>query len=299
MNAIRSSEGGPDLPKDAAEHLRRLSDDPSFAGVIPHDHVQRLLELTGYTIDRLALALVPFATEYALPPISDFKVGAVGLGGTTGALYYGANLEFPGVALSFCVHAEQSVVTNAWMNGEQSLPMLAISAAPCGYCRQFLYETGSADKMEVVLADEATPLVTLLPDAFGPSDLGVKTALLEPQWQALSCDASDEVAKAALDAACRSYVPYSLTYSGVAAVTTNGAIYQGRYAENAAYNPSMSPLEGALAMWNLAGDRMDPVVRVALVEVAGQASQLTATEIVLKALDISAFDHYTATVEPS
>lgn len=40
----------------------------------------------------------------------------------------------------FTVHAEQSSIADAWMNGEEGIDLIAVTAAPCGYCRQFLNE---------------------------------------------------------------------------------------------------------------------------------------------------------------
>ena len=38
------------------------------------------------------------------------------------------------------MHAEQFLVVNCLHNQEDSLRMLAVSAAPCGHCRQFYAE---------------------------------------------------------------------------------------------------------------------------------------------------------------
>ena len=98
---------------------------------------------------------------------------AVGVG-TSGAVYVGVNLEFRGAPLNNSVHAEQFLVVNCIHHGEevsvsegedpallrdcpsfwdinhplfthplsmhQALDMLAVSAAPCGHCRQFYAE---------------------------------------------------------------------------------------------------------------------------------------------------------------
>ena len=47
--------------------------------------------------------------------------------------------------------------------------------APCGRCRQLLFEHGGADLL-VDAGEDAVPiaLAQLLPDAFGPDDLGVR-----------------------------------------------------------------------------------------------------------------------------
>jgi hypothetical protein len=42
------------------------------------------------------------------------------------------------------VHAEQFLMANLVLHGEQSLQTLAISAAPCGHCRQFYSELACA-----------------------------------------------------------------------------------------------------------------------------------------------------------
>ncbi len=60
--------------------------------------------------------------------------------GKSGAVYVGVNLEFPNVALNNSVHAEQFLVVNCLHHGEEALQMLAVSAAPCGHCRQFYAE---------------------------------------------------------------------------------------------------------------------------------------------------------------
>ena len=77
--------------------------------------------------------------------------------------------------------------------------MLAVSAAPCGYCRQFLNELTTASTLQIILPDTPTTLLTaLLPDAFGPTDLGVTAALMSPQSHGMTLDAPDELAAAAL-----------------------------------------------------------------------------------------------------
>src|SRR5687767_11312729 len=119
-------------------------------------------------------ALLPKAAKLAKPPISNYFVGAVCRGTTTGNLYFGANVEFAGEALSFTVHAEQAAVTNAWINGETGVDLVVVTAAPCGYCRQFLNELSTAATLQVSIGDEDThPLSYFLPQAFGPRDLGV------------------------------------------------------------------------------------------------------------------------------
>lgn len=258
---------------------------PIAGGYIPAGQVPGILASTGMTIEELLLALVPLAQKYALPPISNFFVGAVALG-SSGSIYFGANYEFVGQALSFTVHGEQAATAHAIQHGETGLQMLAVSAAPCGYCRQFLYELTTASTLQILLPNTpAALLTTLIPDAFGPGDLGVTAALMSPQshGMTLSEGPGDPVMQAALAAANASYAPYTSGYAGVALATGDGSIYIGSVAENAAFNPSMSPLEAAVVNLIIAGGRnYSDIIDAVLVEAAGsKASQAAATRAIL------------------
>ena len=96
-------------------------------------------------------------------------------------------------------------------------------------------------------------------------------------------DPNDELIAAALAAAEASYNPYPSGYAGVAVMLTDGSVYPGRVAENAAYNPSLSPLGSALAFMNMrqSASSSRTVERCVLVEVPTPASQLSATNTVL------------------
>jgi len=90
---------------------------------------------------------------------------------------------------------------------------------------------------------------------------------------------------AALEAARKSYAPYTKAYSGIAIGTRLGRIYKGSYIENAAFNPSLSPLQTALAALIVAGEDYSAISRVALVEVEGASiSQKSVTEAALGAV---------------
>ena len=259
-----------------------ISGDPATNGVVSAAAAAQLAQQQGLTLQQLALELVSFAQAYAVTPISNFNVGAVGVG-VSGALYYGANLEVAGQALSFTVHAEQAAVANAWVNGEQGLAALAISAAPCGYCRQFLWELVDAATLEIVLPNTAGQLLAdYLPDPFGPHDLGVQGGLMQSQYNGLSASQPlDATAEAALAAANAAYSPYTSSFAGVALTTSTGVTCTGRYAENAAYNPSMSPLEAALSQLVFAGQSFASITEAVLVQAPGSASQVGATSAVL------------------
>lgn len=252
-------------------------------GYIPAPIVASILA-SGIPIEQLMLDLIPMAKTFAIPPISNFYVGAVSHG-LSGSLYFGANYEFPGRALTCSVHGEQAATVNAIAHGETGIDLLAVSAAPCGYCRQFLNELTTAATLQVILPNTPiTLLTTLLPNAFGPVDLGITAALMSPQWHGMTLpDPIDDVANAALHAANTSYAPYSLSYAGVALKTSDGSIYTGSVAENAAFNPSMSPIEAAVVTLTInGGKKYGDIVDAVLVEAAAsKASQISATRDVL------------------
>ena len=227
------------------------------------------------------IALLPEAAALARPPVSNFRVGAIARG-VSGKLYFGTNVEFAGEALSFTVHAEQSAVVNAWMSGENGIDLVATSAAPCGYCRQFLNELVTAGELTVLIPGESHTLAELLPSSFGPRNLGITGGLLQRDDHGLSIDEEDDLAQAALAAANLSYAPYSKSYAGVALRTRDGAIVSGAYAENAAFNPSLSPLQAALSQLNLRGGAWSDIAECALVRV--DALHDNATRLVLAAV---------------
>ena len=243
-------------------------------------------------LDRIAEA-----KTFAIPPISNFYVGAVARG-LSGRVYLGANFEFAGQALSFTVHAEQAAVVQAMAGGETGLELIAVSAAPCGSCRQFLQELTSAATLQIVIPNRPpTLLSSLLPEAFGPSDLGVSAALMSPQAHGLTLEAPDPLAAAALAAANASYAPYSHSYAGVALQTRDGAIYSGSVAENAAYNPSLSPMEAAIVNLVMGGGKAyADIAEAVLVEVKdAKASQADAARAVLGAIGDVPLRRYTST----
>lgn len=261
---------------------------PVTNGSVSAAEVRRFLRSSGMSIDELMLALIPAAQKFALPAISNFFVGAVALG-ASGSLYFGANYEFVGQALSFTVHGEQAATAHAISRGETGMQKLAVSAAPCGYCRQFLYELTTASKLQILLPKKPPALLTsLIPDAFGPKDLGVTAALMSPQSHrmTLPSGANDPVVRAALKAAKASYAPYTSDFSGVALKTKDGRIYTGSVAEDAAFNPSMSPLEAAVVSLVISGGKSySDIVDAVLVEMAGsKAGQAAATRDALASI---------------
>ncbi|KAK8286435.1 hypothetical protein E1A91_D08G296500v1 [Gossypium mustelinum] len=259
--------------------------------VIDAVEAEQMAKQSGKTVLQLLPSLVKSAQSVARPPISKYHVGAVGIG-SSGRIFFGANLEFPGLPLNHSVHAEQFLITNLSLNAEPRLKYIAVSAAPCGHCRQFFQElrgapdvkmliTSSDDEKENKISNtcndkdqEFTPLSHFLPHRFGPDDLLGKDAplLLEPRRNGLSftsdgCE-NDELKHAALDAANMSYAPYSGCPSGVALIDVEGKIYKGSYMESAAYNPSLPPVQAAIVAYVASGGGggYERIVRAVLVE---------------------------------
>ena len=245
--------------------------DDAPAGRLPAARAQALAAEAGLAMPALMLALIELASERARPALSGYRVGAVGQG-LSGDLYLGANFEMPAGPLSFTIHGEQAVVINALGGGERGLRRLAISAAPCGVCRQFLYELAGAERLELLLAERRVMRLTeVLPEAFGPGDLGVTGALMAraaPTLPELE-DCADPLAQVAWAAAARSYVPYTDSAAGIALRLKDGAIHSGSAIENAAYNPALMPLQVALSAVAMAGGEPGSVVEAVLVEAAG------------------------------
>lgn len=264
--------------------LRPVLEDPQFTATLSAQTVSQLTADTGLDENALALALLPLAASCAVTPLSAFNVGAIARG-TSGNWYFGANMEFSGATMQQTVHAEQSAITHAWLSGEKKLAAVTVNYTPCGHCRQFMNELNSGGDLVLCLPGKPPrTLADYLPDAFGPADLQISDLLMDDQTQNFPVS-GDALQQAAIRAAAKSYAPYSSAYSGVALMTSNGTIYAGRYAENAAYNPSLPPLQSALILLNLQGGNCLDIQQAVLAESEQAAvSQLAATRATLAAL---------------
>ena len=108
----------------------------------------------------------------AFAPYSRFKVGSA-VRGLSGRIHTGCNVESASFGLTCC--AERVAVFKAVSEGEREIVAVAVvtdvspPAAPCGACRQVLYEFGadmavvranlSGERIDAVMRD-------LLPDGF-------------------------------------------------------------------------------------------------------------------------------------
>jgi cytidine deaminase len=277
------------LPKLSPESRQRVSSivaQPAFSGQIPAADVKAILASERGDMDALMISLLPLARTYSRPPISKYLVGTV-VQGKDGGLYLGANLELAGHSLNFSVHGEQSAISNAYLHGDTGVAAVAVTAAPCGHCRQFMNElTPGSDIRILIEGSAAVNLSALLPQSFGPKDLGFREGVFPVRETnlALARTQSDDLVSAALQAARRSYAPYTKSHSGVA-ISAHNRIFRGSYIENAAFNPSLPPLQTALAALIIAGGDYSGITKVVLAEIENAAiSQRDVTEAALSTI---------------
>ena len=229
----------------------------------------------------LPLLLRGFA-RYAQAPVSEFHVPAAAVG-SRGDVYMGVNVEFAGAAIGNSVHAEQFAIAHAHMRGEAGgLALIACRAPACGHCRQFMTELHGASDLQLAVLPDApsaaapcsvTPFRELLPESFGPRELGMSGPFLlggggggggaahdvrvrGPLCASGNHDGWRELTEAAAEAAGRSYVPYTKSASGVAleAADASGGVrvFVGCPIESVAFNPTLPPLQYALVAMHMA-----------------------------------------------
>lgn len=123
------------------------------------------------------------ARENAYTPYSHFRVGAALLA-KNGQVFKGCNIENASYSVTIC--AERTALFKAVSEGVREFEAIAIVgsmegqvneliSAPCGVCRQALFEFCGND-LKVILAKSATDylettLGELLPYGFGPANL--------------------------------------------------------------------------------------------------------------------------------
>jgi cytidine deaminase len=289
-------------PLAASRTLLGWTTHKDFAGAFPPALVDEIVRELGVGLPDLMLSLLPIAACLADAPISQYSAACVARG-LSGGLYFGANTELRHLPLNLTIHAEQTATINAWEHGESGLSHLAISATPCGHCRQFLYEIEGVDRLVLALPDRsAYTLQALLPRAFGPQDLEIEASFMASEDQNLELAADsigDAVVRSTLAAARSSYAPYSGSYSAVGLVAGDGSMTTGRYVENAAYNPAVPPVIAALAMLRLRGSAPADLVRAVLVERPALVGHEAFTRFVLKQLVGIDLEVYAAKAVPS
>ena len=212
-----------------------------------------------------ALSLLPQAATLAVTPVSQFNVAAIAID-KEGNFYIGVNQECREADMGQTVHAEQSAIAHAWQRGADIISDIVVNYTPCGHCRQFLNELRHAQQIKIHLPHSRDQLLQqYLPDSFSPKDLGLDIRLLDKMQHKLSPPKAslDALEQAAFEAANTCYAPYSRAYAGIA-LALEGKIITGRYAENAAYNPSLPPLQVAINSLRLSGLSLAQVSRAVL-----------------------------------
>ena len=123
------------------------------------------------------IAAATAVRRQAFAPYSRFQVGAA-VRGASGRIHTGCNVESASFGLTCC--AERVAVFKAVSEGEREIVAVAVvtdvspPAAPCGACRQVLYEFGAdmaviranltGERIDAVMRD-------LLPDGFDGKSL--------------------------------------------------------------------------------------------------------------------------------
>jgi cytidine deaminase len=259
--------------------------------VIPAECVSTVLAETGLTIHEFLQALLPLVRPLARPVISNYPVTAA-LQGSSGAVYLGVNIEFPGLPLDGSIHAEQFAILNARQHREKELIAMATSVVPCGYCRQFIAEIGDGIGQLPLVINGLDPkmFASFFPEGFDSQELGIEAHMLAPQGEGVAFTMDYSLRTLAFQAAVCAYAPYTKAKAGVAIQTRSGTIYAGSYVENAAFNPSVSPLQAALVSLVASGEQYENITGVMLVEREGAAiSHLETARLLLKHIAPQAF----------
>lgn len=264
----------------------------NWAGFLSKEQVDKLCQPFELEPLQLAMQLLPVAACYSHTDISHFNVGAIAIG-EQGDFYFGANQEFTGTAIQQTIHAEQSAISHAWLRNEKRISDIVVNYTPCGHCRQFMNELHQAEKLAIHLPhSQHNPLHKYLPDAFGPSDLNIQIHLLNQENHHLNKEHSDPLIQQAIQAANQAHCPYSNSPNGVAILFQNGEIITGRYAENAAFNPSLPALQTALNYAYLNNLDLNNIERVVLAEKSNGLSYRGISEQLLETLSKTKLEYY-------
>ncbi len=270
-----------ELPQPLAALIRAEASTPySF---FPKAWVENACQRLDLTREALGLALLPIAAAFAEAPVSQFYVGAVAFD-SDGNAYLGANFEFAHTHMAQVIHAEQSAIAHAWQRGARALDLLVVNYAPCGHCRQFINEVRLTEHCQILLPEQQPqPLAAYLPNAFGPQDLGIDARILDGFSMDVACDDLFELASIACE---KAHAPYSGSLSGIALEYADGERVVGRYAENAAFNPSLPALQVAINARHLQGKDWKTITKAVMVERQSMLSQRANAEALLHTIDV-------------
>ncbi len=212
------------------------------------------------SLDPVLCAALPVAASLADPPISDYRVGAVGLETPSGDLLLGGNLEFPGADLGRTLHAEGVVAIRTFLRASALVTLAIHEARPCAYCRQTLVEYAWAPGLRLIDPHGSQrSLAELYPWPFLPADLGepgIVPAARPFAGLGLADDPAipDDVAALLVSIGARAHAPHSGCPSAVVLQLGDGRLVPGATIENVAFNPTVGPLSVALVGLRTGGD---------------------------------------------
>ncbi len=223
----------------------------NLGGVVLREEVDELVARYGLTSDEdLMLLALNAARGQALPPISNFFVGAVGREAETGNLLLGGNIEFPGTHLGYTVHGETCLAMRAHSRGT-ALDRIALGEAhPCAHCRQFLSEfVWSRDLVLIDPHGHRLTLSQLYPWPFDPNYLGNEGAVPGRKTERVMLSPTElpeSIATPLLAAGRRAHAPYSNAPGAIVLMLADGALVTGASVESVAFNPTMGPVSAAI-----------------------------------------------------
>ena len=275
---------------EESEKIQLISElkDPDFSG-----------QINSVTPAR-AKDLLELATCFSVAPISGFYVGAIAVG-KSGKLYLGANMEFQGVPLSASLHAEQSAILNAWMHEEREVVTLHVSETPCGHCRQFMRELSNSSALKIHCKGQTFQIEDLLPGAFGENRKKGHGLLDSTITNLESVKTNPHTrSQVAINAAQRSYAPYSQSPEGFVAQCLDGHFFSGRVAESIAFNPSVSGVVVALNQRNLSSSRSVAITACTQAKLAtALSSPLAQAKAIIKHISEASVDEVQMEVRSS
>ena len=233
-----------------ADRVRAATGDRGDLAFLAAEDAEALVAAFGLRSMREAAILsLPAAASLARPPISDYRVGAVGVI-RGGGLVLGGNLEFPGASIHHTVHGEGFVTLRARALGVRLAELAIREARPCAHCRQVLAEMAWAEDLRIVdPAGRDVALWDLYPWPFVPADLGeVPAGTVADPEPSPGPDPSlpGDVGPALARAVARAHAPYTREPAAIVLRLGDGRLFEGAVLESVAFNPTIGPLQDAL-----------------------------------------------------
>lgn len=243
---------------------------PSLGGVLLADDVAKIMQRFGVAeVDDIMLLGLGAAQTIARPPISNFHVGAIGLEAETSNLVLGGNVEFPGTHLGYTLHGETFVFTRAFNRGTSIRRIALGEAHPCAHCRQYLSEFALGPALELIdrLGHRLT-LEELYPWPFDSRYLGHQGvspgSINFPNLVPVEDVAPSPIMGALLATGRRAHAPYSRCPSAIVLEMADGRLITGASIENVAFNPTMGPMQAAIADLIAHGFEFGDILRATL-----------------------------------